>query len=194
MTLLVAKIVWALGCVAYFVIRYPHSRRARKTPVALRRTPLKEKILMAGSYAGLFIIPLTYVLTGWPEFASYPVSGMLVAAGTAVLICGMYLLYRTHRDLGRAWSITLEIRESHALVTHGIYARLRHPMYTAFWLWALSQALLLPNWIAGPAGLIGFGILFFARIDEEEQMMHERFGDAYREYVKRTDRIVPGVY
>ena len=38
------------------------------------------------------------------------------------------------------------------LVTNGIYRRIRHPMYSAFWLWAIAQALLLPNWIAGPAG------------------------------------------
>jgi protein-S-isoprenylcysteine O-methyltransferase Ste14 len=48
---------------------------------------------------------------------------------------------------------TLEVREQHALVTTGVYSRVRHPMYSA---WALAQALLLPNWIAGPAGLIGF--------------------------------------
>ncbi len=194
MTPLIAKIVWALGCVAYVVIRYPHSRRARKMPVASRRTPFREKVLMGGSYAGLFVIPLTYVLTGWPHFANYRVNGILTTAGVAVLVGSMYLLYRTHRDLGRAWSITLEIRESHILVTHGIYARLRHPMYSAFWLWALSQALLLPNWIAGPAGLVGFGILFFARVNAEEQMMQEKFGDAYRDYVRRTDRVVPGIY
>ena len=45
------------------------------------------------------------------------------------------------------------------LVTEGIYGRVRHPMYTAFWLWAVAQALLLPNWIAGFSGLIGFGTL-----------------------------------
>jgi protein-S-isoprenylcysteine O-methyltransferase Ste14 len=114
--------------------------------------------------------------------------------GVAVLIGALALFYRTHRDLGRAWSVTLEIREQHRLVTHGIYARLRHPMYAAFWLWALSQALLLPNWIAGLSGMVGFGTLFFCRVGHEEQMMLERFGDEYREYMRRTKRIVPGVY
>lgn len=194
MTPLVAKIAWALGCIAYVVIRYPYSRRSRKTPVALRRTPLREKILMAVSYAGLFVIPATYVFTGRPRFADYGFSALAALAGAVILVAAMALLYRTHRDLGRAWSITLEIREGHALVTQGIYSRLRHPMYTAFWLWALSQALLLPNWIAGPAGLIGFGTLFFARIGAEERMMEERFGEAYRDYVTRTDRILPGIY
>lgn len=70
----------------------------------------------------------------------------------------------------------------------------RHPMYSAFWLWALAQALLLPNWIAGPAGLVGFGTLFFLRIGREERLMEETFGDDYRRYVARTGRIVPRLF
>jgi protein-S-isoprenylcysteine O-methyltransferase Ste14 len=70
----------------------------------------------------------------------------------------------------------------------------RHPMYSAFWLWGLAQAFLLSNWVAGPAGLIGFGILFFLRIGREEQLMSETFGDEYRRYVARTARVVPGIY
>ena len=64
-------------------------------------------------------------------------------------------------------------------------------MYSAFWLWAIAQALLLPNWIAGFAGLAGFGILFFGRVAREEQMMLETFGDSYRAYMARTGRIFP---
>ncbi|CEG07319.1 Putative protein-S-isoprenylcysteine methyltransferase [Afipia felis] len=67
-------------------------------------------------------------------------------------------------------------------------------MYAAFWLWALARAFLLPNWIAGPAGLIGFGILFFMRVGREEQMMIDTFGDEYRAYMQRTARVVPGIY
>jgi protein-S-isoprenylcysteine O-methyltransferase Ste14 len=67
-------------------------------------------------------------------------------------------------------------------------------MYTAFWLWALAQALLLPNWIAGFAGIIGFGTLYFGRIAREEQMMLDSFGDEYRAYMQRTYCIIPYVY
>jgi len=114
--------------------------------------------------------------------------------GAFVLVAGMSLLYRTHRDLGRAWSITLEIRDKHTLITRGIYEKLRHPMYASFWLWAISQALLLPNWIAGLSGLVGFGTLFFARVGHEERMMLETFGDEYRAYMARTYRLIPGIY
>jgi protein-S-isoprenylcysteine O-methyltransferase Ste14 len=67
-------------------------------------------------------------------------------------------------------------------------------MYSAFWLWAIAQALLLPNWIAGPAGLVGFGTLFLLRVGREERLMDETFGEDYRRYAARTWRILPGIF
>jgi protein-S-isoprenylcysteine O-methyltransferase Ste14 len=189
-----AKIIWALGCVGWYAIRYPHQRRSRRTPVAERRDRVRDMILMTISFAGLFAIPFSYAVTDQPTFAGYPFHPLQAWLGVAVLIGALALFYRTHRDLGRAWSVTLEIRQEHRLVTQGIYAWLRHPMYAAFWLWALSQALLLPNWIAGLSGLVGFGTLFFCRVGREERMMLERFGEEYRAYMRRTNRIVPGIY
>jgi protein-S-isoprenylcysteine O-methyltransferase Ste14 len=92
------------------------------------------------------------------------------------------------------WSHSLDLRKDHKLVMTGIYEKLRHPMYSAFWLWALAQPFLLANWIAGFSGLVGFGTLYFLRIGEEEAMMEERFGEEYRTYRKRTARIIPGIY
>jgi protein-S-isoprenylcysteine O-methyltransferase Ste14 len=114
--------------------------------------------------------------------------------GIAVDIAALYLFYRTHRDLGHNWSVSLDLRERHTLVTTGIYATVRHPMYSGFWLMAVAQALLLPNWVAGPAGLVGFGILFFGRVRREEEMMIAAFGDEYRAYMRRTARVVPWMY
>ena len=55
----------------------------------------------------------------------------------------------------------------------------------------IAQTLLLPNWIAGFAGLAGFGILFFGRVAREERMMSQTFGDSYREYMARTGQVFP---
>jgi protein-S-isoprenylcysteine O-methyltransferase Ste14 len=194
MSLLAAKIIWGLGCIAWYIIRYPHERRARRTPVAQRRDRVRDTALMAISFTGLGLVPLIYVLTGQPAFADYPFRPAQAWLGTLVMAAAMVLFYRTHRDLGRAWSVTLEVRDRHALVTRGIYERLRHPMYAAFWLLALAQALLLPNWIAGPAGLVGFGTLFFLRVGREERLMEETFGDEYRQYAARTGRIIPRIF
>ena len=194
MTVVIAKIVWVLGCIGWYVIRYPHQRRARRTPVTQRRERLREGMLVAISASGLGVLPALYVSTRWFGFADYPFHPLQAWLGVLALIAAMALFYRTHRDLGRAWSVTLEIRAQHRLVAHGIYTRLRHPMYAAFWLWAVSQALLLPNWIGGLSGLVGFGTLFFARVGREERMMLARFGAEYQEYMERTKRLVPGIY
>jgi len=58
----------------------------------------------------------------------------------------------------------------------------------------VAQALLLPNWIAGVSGIVGFGTLFFFRLQREEAMMLETFGDEYRRYMTRTWRVLPGVF
>jgi protein-S-isoprenylcysteine O-methyltransferase Ste14 len=194
MTVLVAKIVWALGCVGWYVIRLPHARRARKTPVLHRDERRRELALMSVSFTGLFLVPLIFVVTNQPRIAGYPFQPALAWLGALTFAAALTLFHRTHRDLGRAWSVTLEIRDRHALVTRGVYRYVRHPMYSAFWLWALAQALLLPNWVAGFAGLIGFGTLFFCRVGHEEAMMLATFGEDYRAYMTKTRRVIPGVY
>jgi protein-S-isoprenylcysteine O-methyltransferase Ste14 len=194
MTLSIAKVIWWVGVVGWYVIRYPHQRRSRRTPVESRRERVREGALLTISFTGLFIIPVIYVTTGMPRVADYPFHPVLAWLGMALFALALVGFYRTHRDLGRFWSVTLEIRQTHQLVTSGVYRLVRHPMYAAFFLWAVAQALLLPNWIAGLAGLVGFGTLFGFRVGREERMMEATFGDAYRAYAARTWRVVPGVF
>lgn len=194
MTPLVGKIIWALGVVGWFIIRYPYDRRSRRTPKIRRNVDARELVSLAISTAGLGIVPAIYALGNEPRFANYPFTLAQAALGAIVFALALWLFRKTHKDLGTNWSVTLEVREQHKLVTQGVYNRVRHPMYSAFWLWAIAQALLLPNWIAGFAGIIGFGSLFFLRVGREERLMIETFGDEYRDYMKRTARIMPGVY
>jgi len=194
-SLAIAKVVWALGVAAWYIIRLPFERRAKRAAVAdARRRTLREMVLLSISTLGLGIIPAIYVLSGVPHGLSYPQSALQVAAGTGVFAASLWLFWRTHRDLGRNWSVTLEIKDAHQLVTSGVYARVRHPMYSAFFLWAVAQALLLPNLVAGLSGLVGFGILFAFRVGQEEAMMRETFGAQYDAYCARTKRIIPGLY
>ena len=194
MTPFIAKLIWWAGVVGWYVIRIPHERRSRRTPIALASERIRDRVLLAISFTGLFVVPAIYVTTGAPRFADYAFHPALAWIGTAVFALSLALFYRSHRDLGRFWSVTLEIRHTHELVTTGVYRHVRHPMYSAFFLWAVAQALLLPNWIAGLAGLVGFGTLFAFRVGREERMMEERFGDAYRAYAARTRRIIPGIF
>ena len=194
MTLLLAEIAFVAMAVGWFVIRYPHARRARRTPVIRSARTGRELLLLTVSLSGLGILPFIYVVSGVPRAANYPFHPALALAGVVVAAVSLAMFHLTHRALGRNWSVTLEVRESHRLVTDGIYRHVRHPMYTGFWLWAVAQALLLPNWVAGVSGLVGFGTLYAFRITSEERLMLETFGDSYRDYSRRTARLVPWLH
>jgi protein-S-isoprenylcysteine O-methyltransferase Ste14 len=190
----VGEIAWVLGVVAWYVIRYPFERRAKRVRVVTDRRSLSEIVGLVSALLGLAILPGFYVATGIPESADYPSRRWAVALGAMIFALALWVFRRSHKELGRNWSITLEIRERHALVSGGPYALVRHPMYTSFMLMGLGQAFLLSNWVAGLAGLAGFAILFFLRVDKEERMMLESFGPQYRTYMERTKRIIPYIY
>jgi protein-S-isoprenylcysteine O-methyltransferase Ste14 len=190
----VAKIIWLICGLTWFALRFTARQRSRKTPVRYSGRGAREYALLAASLAGLGVVPFIYVVAHFPRFADYPLVPVQAYLGIVVEFCCLWLFYRSHHDLGSNWSVSLDLRERHTLVTTGVYAVVRHPMYSGFWLMALGQALLLPNWIAGPSGLVGFGILFFGRVAREEAMMIKAFGEDYRAYMRRTARVVPWLY
>jgi protein-S-isoprenylcysteine O-methyltransferase Ste14 len=194
MTVLLANLIWVFGVIGWYVIRYRFARRSKKTAIIRRDFQTRESILLTISTIGLGVLPALYVFTPILSDADYPIQVWQPWAGGIIFGLSLYMFRRTHRALGRSWSVTLEVREQHVLVTEGVYKYVRHPMYTAFWLWALAQAVLIPNAIAGPAGIVGFGTLYFFRVKKEEALMLETFGDEYKAYMQRTRRLIPGVY
>ncbi len=58
-------------------------------------------------------------------------------------------------------------------------------------LWGIAQALLVHNWISGLASLVIFIPVYLLRVPREERVMLNEFGDEYREYMKRTGRVLP---
>jgi len=194
MIAVVGKILWALGIVAWYLIRHRFERKAKRVRVVSASRSASERIGLVAATAGLGVIPGFYVVTGAPRWANYPPRAWAVVVGAIIYAGALWLFRRSHKDLGKNWSITLEIRDQHRVVSNGVYAHVRHPMYSAFWLMGLGQAFLLPNWIAGLAGLVGFAVLFFLRVDKEERMMLDTFGEEYRAYMGRTKRVIPRVY
>lgn len=190
----VGEVIWVLGIVAWYLIRRPHARRAKRVQVVSDRRSAPEAIGLAAALLGMSVIPAIYVAIGFPEAADYRARLWAIVIGALLCVASMWVFRRTHKELGKNWSITLEIRDNHKLICNGPYALVRHPMYTSFLLMALGQAFLLSNWIVGLAGLIGFAILFFLRVDEEERMMLDVFGPQYRAYMERTKRIIPYLY
>jgi protein-S-isoprenylcysteine O-methyltransferase Ste14 len=188
-----AKAVVLVASVALIVIRAPHGQRSRSIEIAKDKKGVLEVVLLSIAMPGFFV-PLVWICTSWFSFADYPLRPVPFTVGVIGYVVGLWLFHRSHADLGTNWSVTLQIRNQHRLVTEGIYRRIRHPMYLALFLYSIGQVLVLPNWLAGPSYLVTFGILFVLRLQAEERMMLEEFGDDYASYMKRTKRLVPGLW
>ena len=194
MTPAIAKAIYVVLAVGWYAIRLPHELRARRTPVIRSARGFREIALLLFGFLCMGILPFVYVATGFPRFADYPFNPLQAWLGLLVTVVALAMFHLTHQSLGRNWSVSLDVRKDHRLITEGVYRYVRHPMYTAFWLWVVAQALLLPNWVAGLSGLIGFGTLYLLRVGQEEQLMLDTFGESYRAYMTRTKRLIPWVY
>jgi protein-S-isoprenylcysteine O-methyltransferase Ste14 len=189
----IAKAIVLASTVVMIAIRAPYGQGSRIIKVATSyKTPL-ETVLLILAWIGFFV-PLIWVASPAFSFAEYALHIRPLLAGVICLVIGLWLFYRSHADLGTNWSITLEVREQHRLITHGVYRRIRHPMYLALALYSIGQALVIPNWVAGPSNLVAFAILCALRVRPEERMMVEEFGDEYVAYSVRTKRFSPGVW
>jgi protein-S-isoprenylcysteine O-methyltransferase Ste14 len=190
---LYAKAIVLLASIMIVVIRAPHGQRSRMVAVVKNRKGTLETALLTFAWIAFFL-PLLWIAFPLFEFADYPLEPVPFYAGIICLIVGLWLFYRSHRDLGTNWSITLEVREKHQLITHGVYRRVRHPMYLGLLIYSLGQALVLPNWLVGPSYGIAMILIFAFRLKREEGMMLEEFGKDYEEYRARSKRLIPGVW
>ena len=187
----VLKILYWAGLFIEVVIRVPFQKTWKAAAKTKQRVSRTEKVLLVLLSAAGIILPLTYSVTNWLDFADYSLHAWMGWLGVFLLTCALFIFTRAHLDLKSNWSPTLEILEGHILVTNGIYGYIRHPMYASQWLWVIAQILLLQNWLAGPIGLIIFIPFYILRVPAEEKMMLDTFGDKYREYMKKTGGVIP---
>jgi len=188
-----AKAIVLLANIVMVVIRAPHGKRSRTTPVAKSSKGTLEVILLTVAWIAFFI-PLVWIVTPLFEFADYPLYPIPFATGIVFLVIGLWLFHQSHMDLGTNWSITLQMREKHQLITNGVYRRVRHPMYLALLIYSVGQALVIPNWLAGPSYGTAMVLLIVFRLGPEERMMLEAFGKDYEDYQARSKRLIPGVW
>lgn len=183
--------VFFVGFIAYVAIRGRFQSQLKEARSAERRVDAIERVLLVIVFLTSLVIPLVYLTTPLLSFADYALPAASLWAGAATMVGALVLFWRAHADLGASWSVSLEIREAHRLVTEGVYRRVRHPMYSAIVLFGLAQGLLLENAVAGWSALAGFLPMVIIRTPREERMMLEHFGDEYREYMARTGRLLP---
>jgi protein-S-isoprenylcysteine O-methyltransferase Ste14 len=161
----------------------PAGKWARHIPAYLVST------MWAIYVAWLVVAPVSVV--EWDQWSTSPrVSDLLGWVAVAVLSTALWLFWYSHHTIGRYWSIRVELKEAHRLVTDGPYRYVRHPLYTALFLGYLGTLLALQSWtLAAWLPVFVASYVLFAR--EEEQIMERGFGEAYRAYRRQTGMFLP---
>ncbi len=113
--------------------------------------------------------------------------------GLALYVAGFLLMHFAEAQLGRQFSIEVEIKTQHALITGGLYRHIRHPRYTGIILFSLGLSLIFLSW----AGIVFSGLTLLVllwRIHDEEELMHKEFGPQWEDYCVHSKRLLPLVY
>ena len=120
---------------------------------------------------------------------------LAMAAIIAVLMIGaVWLFVWSSRTMGRNWSIVARTRADHELVQTGVFALIRHPIYTGMFLFMLAFALAVGHTRQLIVAIPVFAFGTWRRIAIEERLLRDHFGVAYAAYAVRVKRFVPGVF
>ena len=126
---------------------------------------------------GLAFLVLLVFVVGWPG----PWNGPRLA-GSLFLLAGISLIFTARLQLGKSFSLTPQARK---LVTHGLYSRVRNPIYVFGTLAIVGLCLILQRpylWLL-PLLVV---VMQMARARKEERVLEAKFGDEYRAYRART--------
>jgi protein-S-isoprenylcysteine O-methyltransferase Ste14 len=175
----------------WFGIRAYYGKQATGHTVKEKVRPGVETILVGLNFIGMMILPLLAVFTPFLDRFAITIPDPVRFTFTIILAFNLWLFVLAHRDLGRNWSAILEIKDDHHLVRNGIYTKIRHPMYAHLWIWVIVQGIVLANGLVLGYGIAAWGLLYFLRVPKEEEMLIQEFGNEYREYMRKTGRVVP---
>jgi protein-S-isoprenylcysteine O-methyltransferase Ste14 len=139
----------------------------------------------------LWLSPLVYLINPpWMAWSKVGLPEWLRWLGVGVGILCVFLIYWLFRSIGSSITPTSATRKEHKLVTNGIYRYVRHPLYTIGSSFIISFGLMADNWFIAVLGILAL-IAMAIRTPKEEANLIEKFGDEYREYMKRTGRFLP---
>ena len=127
------------------------------------------------------------------------ITGHAAAKPLPIFICGLVLIvaaaicsFAGLLALGRNLTPFPKPSATTQLVQHGIYALIRHPLYTSVFCAAVGSSLIFQSWPALAVSLV-LGVFFDAKARHEERWLRQKFPD-YAGYERRVRRFIPWIY
>lgn len=152
------------------------------------------------SIALAFVAPLVALVVGNPaapwglaSLVEGPTGTVTLVAGTALSVTGIALTLWAQVQMGESWRVGVDASERTALVTTGMFASVRNPIFTSMLAGVAGLALLVPSAIG-----IGAVIATIASLELQVRYVEEPYllavhGDAYRQWGSATGRFLPAI-
>ena len=188
---LLFKIIYCIFLSIYSIIRFTFAKGVKKIKLKKSKNDISEKIKDFIAFLGMAFIPLISIFTPFLDNFNIQIPVIVIYFSIIGLALDLYFFYLIHKQLGINWSPILEIKENQKLIKDGVYKYIRHPMYTQLLLWDILQGILLSNYFVEFFGILTMGIFYFTRINDEEELMIEEFGEEYIKYMENTGRLIP---
>lgn len=128
---------------------------------------------------------------GWPlasrqRFFQSTIAGWL---GVALCLVGLLILVLSLVSFGTSFRVGIDVDQPGRLVTTGIFAVSRNPIYVGFFVFLVGQLLVFPDWVP-VLYLVGAAALFHRQVLREEQFMRQLYGREYADYCRRVRRYI----
>lgn len=155
-------------------------------------TPMMMVIRIGGLI--LWLSPLVYLINPvWMAWSKIGLPEWVRWLGVGIGILCVFGIYWLFSSIGSGITPVSATRKEHKLSTSGIYRWVRHPLYTIGSSFIVSFGVMADNWFIALMGVLAF-IGMAIRTPKEEANLIEKFGDEYRNYMKRTGRFLPKVW
>lgn len=116
-------------------------------------------------------------------------SAVVSWAGVLLCLAGLVLLFLSLVSFGKSFRVGIDQEHPHKLVTTGLFAFSRNPIYVAFGLVLLGQFLVFPNWILLVYMVAAIGVIH-RQVLREEEYLKKYYGQEYSDYCGRVRRYV----
>lgn len=143
--------------------------------------------------AGLYLLFGSPSAPGWFNQPLFAVTVPIALAGFGIAACGIAFSIWARLTLGGNWSSSATIKQDHALIVHGPYHAVRHPIYTGI-LTALLGSALQQGLVRSVLAILVCVVALRMKIAMEEQLMVQRFGEEYLRYRRNVSTLVPFLF
>jgi protein-S-isoprenylcysteine O-methyltransferase Ste14 len=190
------RTLFILAFIAMMVVRFYYQAKVlrEKRGIELREGSIS---IIAGAIAALTTIVFGAEYIFFPDTFSfayllrYPdwirwLGGFVLAGGIALQGVSLH-------HLGKSFHSLVVAKENQTLVETGPYQWIRHPIYSSYFMSYVGGGLLSSNWVLTVVPVTMYAILVTIRMEKEEKVMEELFGQKYFEYKRRTGRLLPRI-